>query len=68
MVDCGLSPTMPGSARFFSILSAFQKVDFATFSDEKRTAIRKLTRGLDDRIRFSRTFDASAADMVVVRR
>ena len=36
--------------------------------DECRKALRKLTRQLGDTIRFSETFDASAADMIAVVR
>jgi DNA ligase D-like protein (predicted ligase) len=36
--------------------------------DERRKALRKLTRQLGDTIRFSETFDASAADMIAVVR
>ena len=36
--------------------------------DERRKALHKLTRELDDTIRFSETFDASPADMIAVVR
>jgi len=36
--------------------------------DERRQALRKLTRELDDPIRLSETFDASARDMIAVVR
>ena len=36
--------------------------------DERRKALRKLTRQLNDPIRFSETFEASAADMIAVVR
>ena len=36
--------------------------------DERRKALRKLTRQLKDPIRFSETFDATAADMLAVVR
>jgi len=36
--------------------------------DERRKALRKLTRQLGDAIRFSETFDASSADMIAVVR
>ena len=36
--------------------------------DERRKALRKLTRQLADPIRFSETFDASAGDMIAVVR
>ena len=36
--------------------------------DERRKALRKLTRALDDPIRLSETFDASSGDMIAVVR
>jgi bifunctional non-homologous end joining protein LigD len=36
--------------------------------DERRKALRKLTRQLDDPIRFSETFEASAADIIAAVR